>query len=359
MHRIAVINNWLISGGAEKQGLILAKTLNKRYKVFLYVYYSDKIEEKFLKVVELNNIELILLKGSHLNKFYTFYKSCKKNKISIIISYLFAGNVLNGFVGSFLNIKHRIGGIRNSRHSTIKNFVQRIIHNNFLTLSVSNSYKGMEECVGSGYNHLKMLVIHNCFEFKTENFKTEVSDEVKIITVARFVEQKDFLTSIKAIHHALSKLENKKIRYIILGYGKLENKIKEWINDYEINDIVTLIINPPNVNEYLSRSDIYLSTSLFEGLSNSIMEAMSHSLPIIATNVGDNSYLVKNNHNGYLTEIGDHVKLGGYIAELTNDSGKRLEFGRESYQLLKENFSSEKFEHNYLSVINNLVEIIR
>jgi len=217
----------------------------------------------------------------------------------------------------------------------------------------------MVECVKSGYNPQKMVVIHNCFEFKTEDHYTEENSEVKIITVARFVNQKDYLTSIKAINYAVSKIGNKKIRYIIIGYGKLENKIKEWINEYEINDNIMLLINPRNVNEYLLKADIYLSTSLFEGLSNSIMEAMSHSLPIIATNVGDNSYLVKNDHNGYLTEIGDHVKLGSYIVELTNDSGKRLEFGKKSFLHLKENFSNRKFEQSYLNVINKLVENIQ
>lgn len=50
----------------------------------------------------------------------------------------------------------------------------------------------------------------------------------------------------------------------------------------------------------LDKADIYLSTSLFEGTSNSIMEAMNADLPIVATNVGDNGLLVKNEINGFL-----------------------------------------------------------
>jgi glycosyltransferase involved in cell wall biosynthesis len=48
------------------------------------------------------------------------------------------------------------------------------------------------------------------------------------------------------------------------------------------------------IKYYLKESVIFLSTSLFEGVSNSIMEAMIAGLPVVATDVGDNSYFVKN-----------------------------------------------------------------
>lgn len=355
MYRIAIINNWLISGGAEKQGLILAKTLSKDYKVFFCIYYPHKLEDKFLKEINDNNIQLILLKGNHFNKFYTFYDVCKKNEISMIISYLFAGNFMNGLIGSFLKVPYRIGGIRNSKHSAIKNLTQRTLHNYLLTMSISNSYMGMNECIKFGFVQNKMKVVHNSFEFNKETYQKTVNACIKVITVARFVEQKDYLTSLKAIQYAVSKSGNIKIQYIIIGYGKLENKIREWINENMLTDFVTIILNPENVNEYLSQSDIYLSTSLFEGLSNSIMEGMSFSLPIVATNVGDNNQLVKVGFNGYLTETGNYKKLGDYILELSKNPKKRIELGHNSYSHLKENFSHEKFKDSYLKIIKPLL----
>jgi glycosyltransferase involved in cell wall biosynthesis len=355
MNKIVIINNWLISGGAEKQGLILAKTLSKEYKIYFCIYYPEKIEDKFLKEINENNIELILLKGNHFNKFYTFYDVCKKNGISMIISYLFAGNFMNGLVGSFLKVPYRIGGIRNSKHSSIKNLTQRFLHNHLLTLSISNSYMGIDECIKFGFDQKKMKVVHNSFEFYNEIYQKKENSYVKVITVARFVEQKDYLTSLKAIQYALSKSGNIKIHYTIIGYGKLENKIREWINEYRLTDDVTLILNPENVNEYLSQSDIYLSTSLFEGLSNSIMEGMSFSLPIVATNVGDNNQLVKEGFNGYLTETGNYKKLGDHILELSENAKKRIELGNNSYSHLRENFSHEKFRSSYLKIIKPLL----
>lgn len=355
MNKIVIVNNWLISGGAEKQGLILAKTLNKHFKVYFCIYYSHKIEEKFINEIKANNIELILLKGNHFNKLLSFYRLCKHEKISMIISYLFVGNLINSIVGSILKIENRVGGIRSSRHSAIKNFVQRFLHNNLLTISISNNYNGKEECARFGYDKNKINVIHNGFELNHEMYKKKDNTQINIITVARFVHQKDFLTSIKAIHYAFSNSENKNIHYTILGYGELENEIRFWINKYKLDNNVTIVINPKNVNEYLAQSDVYLSTSLVEGLSNSIMEGMSFALPIVATNVGDNRYLVIEGFNGYLTKIGDFKQLGNHILELSKSSEKRSELGKNSFSHLNMNFSIEKFEFNYLSIINKLL----
>lgn len=86
-----------------------------------------------------------------------------------------------------------------------------------------------------------------------------------------------------------------------MGYGSLEAQIREWIKQYGIDDITTVYINPNNIAELLDQANIYISTSLFEGTSNSIMEAMNADLPIVATNVGDNGQLVQNRENGFLS----------------------------------------------------------
>lgn len=354
MHKIVIINNWLISGGAEKQGLILAKTLNQHYKVYFCIYYSHKIEEKFINEVTKNNIELILLKGNHLSKFSQFYNLCRKEQINIIISYLFAGNILNSIIGSILKVKHRIGGIRNSKDTIFKQNIQRLLHNNLLTHSISNSYKGKEECIKLGYKSEKFTVIHNSFELKSMKYLHTNSKVINIITVARFVEQKDYLTSIKAVQYAIVNSAVKNINYIIIGYGHLEPQIRKWIKEYNIQDYTTVLINPKDVENYLINSHIYLSTSLFEGLSNSIMEGMSCSLPIVATNAGDNSSLVLPGFNGYLTEKYESEKIGKYILELAGDPEKRKLMGENSLQYLKENFSHEIFEKKYLTFLNNL-----
>ena len=64
----------------------------------------------------------------------------------------------------------------------------------------------------------------------------------------------------------------------------LEAQIREWVELYGIKDRTDIHIKPNNVSELERNADIYISTSLFEGTSNSIMEALNWSLPVVATN---------------------------------------------------------------------------
>ena len=97
-------------------------------------------------------------------------------------------------------------------------------------------------------------------------------------------------------------------------------------------------------------ADIYLSTSLFEGTSNSIMEAMNWSIPVVATNVGDNNQLIKDSWNGYLISIGDYKRLSEHLLKLLHDDKLRIEMGIRGNERLH-NYSVERFVENYSKVL--------
>ena len=101
----------------------------------------------------------------------------------------------------------------------------------------------------------------------------------------------------------------------------------------------------------LDEADIYLSTSLFEGTSNSIMEGMNADLPIIATNVGDNGYLVEHEVNGLLCEVGDFKRISQYLIRLVKNVEERIVKGKQSKQKLLKDYSMEQFRQRYIAVI--------
>ena len=143
-------------------------------------------------------------------------------------------------------------------------------------------------------------------------------------------------------------------RFEIVGYGKLEENIRNWIKLYNIVDVTDVKINPNNINELLNSAEIYLSTSLFEGTSNSIMEGMNANLPIVATNVGDNACLVKNKENGFLVSPRDCPQMAELLASLLKDEKTRRDMGRKSKQKLLDDYSTEKF----FSCYNNLIKYL-
>ena len=110
------------------------------------------------------------------------------------------------------------------------------------------------------------------------------------------------------------------------------------------------MINPDNIPELLEGADVYLCTSLYEGTSNAILEAMNANLPIVATDVGDNYLLVEKGKNGYLTQTGDYQGLGDSLMRL-NEDRMRVDMGRESKRILTDNDSMESFKSNYMNLL--------
>ena len=137
----------------------------------------------------------------------------------------------------------------------------------------------------------------------------------------------------------------------IIGYGEEEQNIRGWIKEFDVENNVNMYIRPNNVQDIVRDADIYLSTSLFEGTSNSIMEALNWSLPIVATNVGDNDHLVINGQNGFLHPIGDAKGMAQSLSKLLDSVELRNQYGNASNQNLRNNYSVEIFEGRYLKLI--------
>ena len=121
-----------------------------------------------------------------------------------------------------------------------------------------------------------------------------------------------------------------------------------------IENEVEILINPQNIPGILQNCNIYISTSLYEGLSNSIMEAMVAGLPVIATNVGDNTYLIQDGYNGFIVPCGDINLIVEKLDYLTNFEKIRIEFGNKSHPIIESKFSEKKFIENYFQLFSKM-----
>ena len=358
MINICVFIRTLLVGGAEKQAILLAKALNLNYVVYLVVWHGNHTESKYLKFADENNINVVLLEGNIIVRFCKLVSFLKKRKINIILSSLASNNFYGSLAGKLGKVKFLIGGIRAAKISYFKFIVKRFFHNHVLDYTIFNNYSGKDELIFRGFNSVKCVVIPNCFELESKLIIKEEKKVINIVTVGRFVVPKDYPTAINSINFLVTELlknSDFKIHYFIIGYGILEENIRIMISDLHLENMVTIIINPINISEYLSNADIYLSTSIFEGTSNSILEAMSLSLPIVATDAGDNRFLVEKNISGYICNVGDYEQVANKIYSLVTDYSKRMNFSIASYNKLKSNYTMEIFRNNYLDFIEKLV----
>jgi len=355
MQRVAIICKTLLKGGAEKQALILAKSLpDMNVDVCLINWYQGKADPENLKFIKNNSIKYFPLKGGPFVKFIAINKILKEENIRIVVSYLTLANLVAGLSKILNHNVKTIGGIRNEKLPYYKFIMERFIHNHVNDITVFNNYSGKEKFRKRGFKSEKIVVIQNAIE--VENFpvrsEKKCGDEIKIVTVGRFVKQKDYSTALHSFKLLREKFKSRKFKYLIIGYGPLEKEIRLLADELKIADELEILINPPDIPDILRGSDIFLSTSLFEGVSNAIMEAMVTGLPIVATEVGDNRYLIKNSYNGYLVpckNLGLLVQKLGYLCE---SDEKRLLFGRNSRAIIEKDFSMAKLVENYVNLFS-------
>ena len=350
MKHIAILIPTIKSGGAEKQASLLAEVLSNKYEVHFISFYGLNNASVYNKD-RLENSSAILhfLEGSIFSKIIELRKILIENHIDTVFNYLTFCDVIGAFIEKTSGVKHIYNGIRNSKLPKIKCIAEKLSHNYIATATIYNCYSGAETFFEKGFNGNKNIVIPNCFS-PISDFISRIDCTIKtIITVGRFVEQKDYLTALKVITE-LNKVRND-FKFIIVGYGELESQIRKWVKEFHIANVVDIRINPNNIPELLRDADIYLSTSLFEGTSNSIMEAMNYSLPVVATNVGDNSYLIEQDKSGFLTSIGDVEGITQFVSSLLDNHIMRVEFGKYANVKLRNEYTKEIFVSNYVKLL--------
>ena len=352
--RYFVFINHLKSGGAEKQSIYLIRELINHYDAKLIVYDGDLFDERMLSLLKDIEDHVIWLKGNHLAKLIFIYKLFSQKKNTAVISYLARINFINAVVGALAGVKFRIGGIRSSRFHPVKLVIQKILHNTLLTCSIFNNYAGLEHLKTKGFDPVKSYVIHNGIKVNREPVLRHKRNRIVILSVGRFIEAKDYKTAIDSIVYLKNNYND--LKYIIVGYGPLERRLKDYVKSLSGENFVEFIINPACIDPYYEEADIFLSTSLFEGFSNVIMEALEYSLPVVATDTGDNSELIKEGINGFLTPVKDKNTITLKLLLLIENYDLRIQMGQKGYQHLKENYSMDKFLEKHISLINRLCE---
>lgn len=348
---IAILIPSLRQGGAEKQATILATVLDKHHSVDLYLLYgNNSIAPQNQELLNNSKVRINLLEGNIISKISSLKKEFQSKKIDILFNYLTSCDVVGTIAARMGGVKRIYGGIRNARLESWQKLVaDRFVHNNLATGTIYNCYSGAEYFTSKGFNEKKNIVIPNGFPNIAEPIVRDDREVKHIVTTGRFVPQKDYHTMIQVI----SQLKELRQDFMmdIIGYGVEEDNIRKWIEEYGVSKYVNIHIKPDNVQEIVRDADIYLSTSLFEGTSNSIMEALNWSLPVVATDVGDNKHLVVDGKNGNIHSSGDATGMANSLLKLLDSVELRNNFGAYSHNLLKNNFSLDVFEERYTKVI--------
>lgn len=140
-----------------------------------------------------------------------------------------------------------------------------------------------------------------------------------LISVGELNKNKNHESVIKA----LAKINSQNLYYTIIGTGKLKERLSKLIVKYGLQEKISLAGYREDVYQFYSAADIFVFPSFREGLSLSLMEAMSSSLPVICSNIRGNNELIDSS-GGILFDPYNNFDLENAIKELTAKTQSEL-----------------------------------
>lgn len=137
------------------------------------------------------------------------------------------------------------------------------------------------------------------------------------------------------------------VHVALVSKGHLERELKELSRSLGIPQFVHFLGFQSDVNKVLNGFDIFALTSVSEGCSNVIQEAMFCAKPVIATHVGGNPELIEDNRSGLLVESNNSLQLAEKIRFLKHHPAARERLGENARQRALKNFTLKKMIRAY------------
>jgi glycosyltransferase involved in cell wall biosynthesis len=208
-----------------------------------------------------------------------------------------------------------------------------------------------------GYDPAKVIVIRNGVDAAgrspSENKRRELrlnDGDVLVGAVGRLDRQKGFETLIEA----MARLKETSLRCAIIGDGPDRPRLEDLIRRRGLENSVRLLGEKDDVPSWLSAFDLYCLPSLWEGLPNSLLEAMALGLPVVASGVDGVPEAVTDGKNGLLVPPENPESLAAALESLLSDPVKRAALGAAAKAAVGERFTLARMIAEYERAYGNL-----
>ena len=244
--------------------------------------------------------------------------------------------------------KHRI---RSAAMKAVLKTVDRVM---------SNSYEVAQRVESRcGYAAERITVIPNGVEgfpdCDQQLAKSEIRNQLRIKADAVMVGSVGRLEHVKGydiLIDAFGQIPDENVHLILIGDGSEKESLKNLVKHRSIENRVHFVGHQNDVSNWLAALDIYVNSSRSEGMSQSIVEAMSVGLPIVATDVGDARRMIKRENFvcGEVCHPGDKASLASAITKLISDKGLCCRYGDRATQCHRQLYSESKFANSFESL---------
>lgn len=360
---LQVVNS-LEVGGLERVVIDLLQHSNQ--KIYLQHLLCLEGRGGLFSEIESMNISTFVLDRTHASILKTLYeirKIIKKNDIHIIhahnVSPLFFSCLLKkvtkakySIIYTSHNYLKNLSKAQDSRFRIFSKCVDRFV-------TVSDQLKDFYE---HHYQIKPIDVVYNGIPdpcLKTDpvtvsGYKKQYEGKRVIGTVANMTEQKGMPFLIESIPKVIERHGD--AHFILVGDGPVLPKLKEMAAALHVEDFVTFAGRRLDAVNWMAMFDLFVLPSLWEGLPIVILEAIASKKPLVVTDVGGNSILVKNKENGFLVPAGNSTIFANAIIRMLDDKNRMAQMGMAGRRLFESGYTVSKMMENYASIYNEVLD---
>lgn len=358
MNKIKIIHiiTSLNFGGAERMLFDLVRHLNKeRYevKVATVVNGGPLVEDFRAAGVEVK----IFQKKSRLGLgvIRQIYKYLRKEKPRLVHTHLFGGDTWGRLAAIFA----RVPVIVSTEHNTnldegwLKRRIKKFL--SFFTKRVITVSKAVKEYSAAidRIKRKKIVVIPNGIEIdKFAAIPEKQFGSPSIIgVVGRLEEQKGH----EYLFEALNLLKTIPWTLWVVGDGFLKANLERLAKDLSLRERIIFLGARRNIVEILSQIDIFVLSSLWEGLGLAVLEAAAAGKPIVASRVGGIPEIIEDGKTGVLVQAKNVKSLADGLERVLLGEREAKEMGRKAREVVAEKFSVEKMVEGYERLYEELM----
>lgn len=283
-------------GGAEKMVAQLSSKIDKTSFEVHIIVLRKKLNNSIEELIE-DKVHVHYLNknyGFNFNTLISCYKLLKRIKPNLIhthiqsfvycVPYLLLHNI---------KMLHTVHNVPEKEAKGFRRFLLKTLIKLKKAIPVGIS-DTITDQIRNLYSTSNVETVYNPVDESIFYPKLNVKDDkiIHFISIGRLVEQKNYKLLVETFQELLCEINFADLT--VLGDGNLKDELLDLIEDKNRNKI-HFLGNKSNVADYLRKSDVFILTSIYEGLPMTILEAISVGLPIICTDVGGNKDIVTNN----------------------------------------------------------------
>jgi colanic acid/amylovoran biosynthesis glycosyltransferase len=183
----------------------------------------------------------------------------------------------------------------------------------------------------------------------------KTDDTFRIVSAGNLQWVKGYEYALQAIR--LLKDQGVRVEFTVIGDGPERQRLLYTLHDLHLEGVVRLLgrLDPEKVREQLQQADVFLLSSLSEGLSNAVLEAMACGLPVVTTDAGGMREAVTNGVEGFVVPVRDAVAMAGALIQMWEQPALRKQFAHAARRRVCTMFSLEQQVGRFVGLFEGVV----